>query len=50
MIYKNKKTGQILETKCKIIGGCWEEFKPTKKAKKAATEESDVVAEESDDE
>lgn len=37
--YRNKKTGVILDTKCKISGGDWEEVKG-RKNKKDTTEES----------
>lgn len=48
--YKNKKTGAVLETPCKISGGDWEEIKnkPRKSDKKKDDESSG--AEESENE
>lgn len=55
--YKNKKTGAILETPCKVSGGDWEEIKknPKKSDKKKDNEPpeengKDTEAEEFEDE
>lgn len=39
--YRNKKTGAILETECKISGGNWEEVVTKKTSKKSDKKKSD---------
>ena len=34
MIYKNKKTGNVIETQCELKGGDWEAEKPPRSTPK----------------
>lgn len=43
--YRNKKTGAVLETECKISGGSWEEVVAKKTSKKSNEKKSDEQTE-----
>ena len=43
--YRNKKTGAVLETTCKISGGDWEEVVAKKSSKKKGESNGDETSE-----
>jgi hypothetical protein len=46
MLYRNKRTGAVIETLCRVSGGDWEPVKAKKAAKpKAAAKEKPEAAE-----
>lgn len=46
MLYRNKRTGAVIETPCRVSGGDWEPVKAEKAAKpKAAAKENPEAAE-----
>ena len=48
--YKNKKTGAVLETPCKISGGDWEEIKKNRRKSDKKKDNESSGAEESENE
>lgn len=44
MQYRNKKTGAVIETPCRISGGDWEPVKSSKTAKTAKTDKEKAEA------
>ncbi len=47
--YRNKKTGAVLETECKISGGNWEEVVTKKTSKKSDKKKTDEQPEANED-
>lgn len=43
MLYRNKRTGAVIETPCRISGGDWEPVKAEKAAKTASKEKTEAT-------